>query len=70
MEQYKGGNIKNYLYNWENITSDPYILQIIKYGLKLEFESMPLKQRHQIHLSFSEMNIIDTEIENLLKKEE
>ena len=37
---FQAGNIKSFLENWKRITSDKYILDIIKHGLKLEFLSV------------------------------
>ena len=42
--KYQGGKISKYLHNWEKLTQDKYILDIIKYGLKLEFIKYPPKQ--------------------------
>ena len=46
MENYTAGNIKNCYNAWAEITSDPDILFIIKFGLKLEFKDLVPPQLH------------------------
>ena len=67
---FQGGNITQYLRNWENMTSDPVILNIVRYGLKLDLISLPLYHRHysQHSLSSQEITIIKKEINKLLSK--
>jgi len=45
VSNYRGGNIKNYFEEWEKISSDKFILEIIKFGLKLEFKSVIPNQK-------------------------
>ena len=60
---------KNYLKNCENITSDPYILNIVKYGLEIKFENVSKnKFQHKLHMSMAGVNIVDSEILKLLQK--
>ena len=38
-DSFQAGKIKIFLENWKGITSDKYIIDIFKHGLKLEFLS-------------------------------
>lgn len=40
-ENFKGGKIIENVYQWRQLTSDKYILNIVESGYKLEFESEP-----------------------------
>lgn len=55
---------------WENITSDSWILNTIKYGYKIEFESEPVQTfiANALHFSDKENSLIDKEIDELLNK--
>ena len=69
MAAYKAGNIKNYLGNWEKITSDNVILDIIENGLKIEFlGSPPTSRPYRLKFSEKEENFISAEIDKLVKK--
>ena len=69
MEQYEAGNIKHCLQNWQEITSDPYILDIVKYGLKLDFlYSPPACKPYEYGRNNDEKLVISEEIQKLLKK--
>ena len=63
------GNISNCLPAWENITSDPYILDIVK-GLKIPFIRIPYQvcEPFSIPFSESETEIIDDQIQKFLSK--
>ena len=40
-DSFQAGNVKNIQENWKRrITSDKYILDIVKHGLKLDFHSV------------------------------
>ena len=66
---YKAGNISNALPHWEKLTSDKHIISIIKYGLPLQFTSIPApKPPHTYNLNVRDSNMVSVEIENLLKK--
>lgn len=68
--EYKAGAIKNYLTVWQSMTENPWILDIIRSGLKLDFLNMPVQYKHtQSTLSKEELNIIDIEMDKLLMKE-
>ena len=38
---YEAGNIKNYEAQWKDITSDKFIIDIIRHGLKINFFQQP-----------------------------
>lgn len=67
---FTGGNIKNKFSNWEKITNDKFILNIIKRGLKLEFIDKPLEssQYPRIKYNTDENLAISLEIKKLLTK--
>ena len=68
-DTFQAGNIKIFLENWKGITSDKYILDIVKHGLKLEFDSeTPHREPFQVTYNTKENNIISQEINELLKK--
>ena len=63
------GKIKYYYNNWKNITNDRFILDIVKYGLKIDFKSKPqLVNVPKIPHNAKEISIINLEINKLLKK--
>ena len=64
------GRLKSFYTNWEQITSDPYILSAIS-GYKLEFEIAPPIQTwipRPFKLNQCEMHAIDIEIQRLIDK--
>ena len=68
-DSFQAGNIKNFLKNWKRITSDKYILEIVKHGLKLEFLSVaPLTEPFRVTYNTKENGNISQEISKLLKK--
>ena len=63
------GNIKNFIENWKEITSDSIILDIVENGLKIDFLNIPGNLKvPQIPHCVSEQEIITTEIRSLLRK--
>ena len=69
MKKFKGSNITNCFEKWANITQDQFVLNIVKFGLTMEFAEVPLC--HFVPpLNFSpvETEIIDAEISKLLSK--
>ena len=63
------GNVKNFIENWKEITSDPIILDIVENGLKIDFLSIPGNLKlPQIPHCVSEQEIITTEIKSPLRK--
>ena len=68
-DSFQAGNIKNFLENWKRITSDKYILDTVKHGLKLEFLSeAPHMEPFRVTYNTKVNNIILQEINKLLKK--
>ena len=68
-DSFQAGNIKIFLENWKRITSDKYILDIVKHGLKLEFLSVvPHREPFWVTYNTKENGIISQEISKLLKK--
>ena len=68
-DSFQAGNINNFLENWKRITSDKYILDIVKHGLKLEFLSVaPHREPFRVTYNTKENGIISQEISKLLKK--
>lgn len=66
---FKAGNIAKYYSLWESLTHDNFILNIVREGLKIDFFDMPKRHNpHQSHMSLSECNAVDKEIQMLLSK--
>ena len=63
-----GGNIHNYLEEWEKITRIKTILNWIKEGVPLEFDSIPesYDQKNNI-LKRKEIEFLDSEIKKLVE---
>ena len=58
-----------YYEHWKKYTSDTFILDIIKNGLKLDFNELPFKHCcNSFPLSKEEMRIINSEIQKLKSK--
>ena len=69
VEKFKGGNITNCFEKWANITQDQFVLNIVKFGLTMEFAKVPLCQFvPPLNSSPGETEIIDAEISKLLSK--
>ena len=64
------GKITLFYDNWINITSDKYILDIVKHGYKIEFESSPCEQCNRSPLDFNpaENKIISGLLQKFLDK--
>ena len=61
--------MKHFLENWESITSDKYILDIVKHGLKLQvLTEVPHREPFRVTNSTKENGIMSQEINKLLKK--
>ena len=69
VENYKGVKTQ-YCYNeWEKLTDDKFILNLVRPGLKLEFIDKPPKQlKYPSHCFKTEKEVIQAEIEKLIKK--
>ena len=69
MEKFKGSNIINCFEKWANNTQDQFLLNIVKFGLTMEFSEVPACQFVlPLNLSPVEAKIIDAEISKLLCK--
>ena len=69
VKNYVGGKLHHHISEWESITTDPFLINTIKYGLHLEFKSMPRTGNPVEHpISSKEQKIVDLEVEKLLKK--
>ena len=62
------GKIKYYYNNWKNITNDRFILDIVKYGLKIDFKNKPQLANVPKIPHNAEEKSINLEINKLLKK--
>lgn len=68
IENFKAGSISLHFYNWAKITSDRWILDIVRHGYSIEFVSEPCVSTsfHQISFSNKEKDIISNEIAKLV----
>ena len=65
------GRLRLFVKNWSLITSDPWILETIRFGYKIEFSHMPLQSHGHFPptcFSQSEQASISAEVENMLAK--
>ena len=70
VEKFKGGNITNCFEKWANITQDQFVLNIVKFGLTMEFAEVPLCHFvPPLNFSHGKTGIIDAEISKLFSKE-
>ena len=69
IHHFKGGRLAHFLHEWEKITSDREILDIVK-GQHIEFETEPFQKymRSQSNYSDAEQSVIRSEITKLLSK--
>ena len=69
VEYFTAGNIHNHLSQWKSITSDPFIIDIVKTGLKLRFAEEPAQNIcHNNPVTKAEKQIISDEIQKLTKR--
>lgn len=63
------GNLRNYISNWRQITSDPWILETVA-GYHLELENVPIQPSIPKAPPFNqtEIDLIDNEVSKLLEK--
>ena len=68
---YKAGNISSAYDVWIQITSDHWVLETVRSGLKLDFTDTPVCKNMAPSCSFNEneKELIDTELQKLLKKQ-
>ncbi|MEW8548293.1 MAG: hypothetical protein AB2693_32720 [Candidatus Thiodiazotropha sp.] len=71
IENFKAGSISSHFSSWVEITSDKRLLDVVKNGYSIEFESEPdiLGFSNQSSFSKKEADIISQEIEKLVKME-
>ena len=63
IQNFRGGNLKNHLTKWENVTSDKIILDIIENGLKLDLIDTPkCNSKFAFPLSHEEKLIVKKEV--------
>lgn len=69
-ENFSSGKISQCFEAWTAITSDKWVLDIVRYGYQIEFESEPPNRllKRQIIFNELESNIISQEIDKLLHK--
>ena len=68
VEKFKDGNITKCFEKWANITQDQFVLNIVKFGLTMEFAEVPLCHFvPPLNFSPGETEIIDAEISKLLE---
>ena len=66
---YRAGNIKHHADQWSLITSDKFIIDVVRHGLKINFTVQPPERApFEYERSHTESKIIDSEIIKLLKK--
>ena len=65
-----GGRLAGFLRSWEVLTGDPWVLDIIKEGVKLNFVSIPTQSKHpsQIVMSDAMHAVCASEIDALVEK--
>ena len=69
VENFEGGKLKYYYEHWKKYTSDTFILEIIKNGLKLDLNEILFQHCcNNFPLSKEEMSIINSEIQKLKSK--
>ena len=69
VEKFKGRKITNCFEKWTNITQDQFVLNIVKFGLTIEFAEVPVCQFvPPLNFPPVETEIIDTENSKLLSK--
>ncbi len=63
------GSLPRHLNQWHTITRDPFIIDIVKNGMPIEFIETPVqKSAPQTHVNQSEVVHIDAQIDKLLKQ--
>ena len=54
-ENFIAGKISQLYYKWETLTKDRFILDFVKYGYELEFDSEPCEQCNSMPINFNEI---------------
>ena len=66
----EGGRLRFFLDNWKKITNDQWVLSVIEEGYKLEFSGHPPQTGiKQNSVQRENLNILETEVEDLLRKD-
>ena len=69
MEHFTAGNIKNHFVTWKSITSNDFILNVVKNGLTIGFVDIAIAPHPHIRtFSDEEITAIENEISNLISK--
>ncbi|XP_069594281.1 uncharacterized protein [Ranitomeya imitator] len=64
-----GGRLLNYLGEWEKITSNPWVLQVISLGYRIEFISRPPERFFISNARLSSVSPMWSDIQDLLRME-
>ena len=63
-------NTELFAKNWNKLTSDKYILDIAKNGLRLDFKEFPKNRQYQFRtLKNDELDIVEAEVDKRLRKQ-
>ena len=69
VNEFVGGKLKYFSSTWEKYTSDKFIINTIRQGLKLEFVEFPQQNQCKTHpLSKTETKTLQKEVSKLLQK--
>ncbi|KZS04064.1 Uncharacterized protein APZ42_033066 [Daphnia magna] len=66
-----GGRLRHFVDSWKCLSSDPWIVQSISQGVKLEFLASPFQARNQSNMEMGESQwaLCNQEIQDLVRKE-
>lgn len=65
-----GGRLQSFLPAWKKITRNPWVLDIIRYGLKMEWITEPSKNpKEEMYLSEASRQALEEEIRSIKSKE-
>ncbi|VDI81906.1 Hypothetical predicted protein [Mytilus galloprovincialis] len=69
-DNFIGGKVKTFLDNWMSLTSDNWVLDVVK-GYQIEFEQIPYQNKEPNYLQFDkdETNMVQLEIDKFLQKQ-
>jgi hypothetical protein len=66
------GRLRFFAKNWAKITSDPWVLETVRWGYKIEFSHLPFQSHYKIQqncFSFSECESISGELKSCSPRE-
>lgn len=65
-----GGRLRFFVNAWTKVSQDPWILDLVKHGLSLEFHSTPFQNEHRanMHMNENQKSICSKEVNDLLAK--